>query len=509
MKVTQSAIRKWKEHCRTVQESTGIEAWENESEKEKRKNELLTDYESFCNFYFPHFCKAKFAKYHLEAADAVVKNKNIRAVFEWYRSAAKSVNFSLMLPIFLMFKNEMNVMVLVSKSEDSACTLLGDLQAELQYNQRIINDYGAQINLGNWETGRFSTIDGKSFFALGTGQSPRGIRGKSNGKRGGMRPDYVVADDCDSDELSQNESRVNKMAEWILTALFGCLAVGEGRFIICGNRISKNSLITKMSEVPGIFHSVVNVTDENGEPTWKERYSIEQINEVINTIGERNAQKEYYNNPITDGAVFKLKDIQYKEININDYKYLISYTDPSWQSHSKADFKATVLMGINLKGEFHVLKTFIEKETVSMLVNWHYIIYNDYIGKIPVYFYMEGNLLQDLIFREFHTEAERSGIAIPILADKINKGDKFTRIEAMQPLFEKHLVFFNAAEKENIGMKRLVEQLLMTERGSRFPDDGPDAMQGCIEILRKKNLIETPIIIGKRGIGSYRNEMRY
>jgi predicted phage terminase large subunit-like protein len=509
MRVSKASIKKWKEHCKTVQDATGVEAWENFEEKEKRKIDLLGSYEKFCNFYFPHFCKAPFAKYHLDAANKVIESKNLRAVFEWYRSGAKSVNFSLMLPIYLMFKGELNVMVLVSKSEDAACMLLGDIQSELQYNQRIVNDYGTLMNLGSWETGRFSTTDGKSFFALGRGQSPRGIRGKSNGSRGGMRPDYIVSDDIDDDELSQNESRVTKLTEWILTALFGCMAVGEGRFIITGNRISKNSVIAKMAEVPGIVHTVVNVTDENGEPSWKERYTIEQINEVVSTIGTRNAQKEYYNNPLSDGTVFKLSQIRYKKINLADYKYLLAYTDPSWKSHSKADYKATVVVGMNNSGEFHIIKAYVEQETVSAMVNWHYEIFNEYLGKIPVHFYMEGNLLQDLLFREFYTEGEKRGLQIPILSDKTNKGDKFTRIEALQPLFEKGFVFFNEDEKENRGAKRLIEQLLMCEKGNRYPIDGPDALQGAIETLRKRTVIEMPITLGKRGEGKYRNVMRY
>ena len=48
-------------------------------------------------------------------------------------------------------------MVIVGKSEDNAKTLLGDIQAELQYNQRYIADFGEQYNAGSWEEGKFVT----------------------------------------------------------------------------------------------------------------------------------------------------------------------------------------------------------------------------------------------------------------------------------------------------------------------------------------------------------------
>jgi hypothetical protein len=52
-----------------------------------------------------------------------------------------------MIPLWLKCQKErtINVMLCVSKSEDNARRLLGDLQAELQYNQRYIADYGDDV----------------------------------------------------------------------------------------------------------------------------------------------------------------------------------------------------------------------------------------------------------------------------------------------------------------------------------------------------------------------------
>ena len=66
------------------------------------------------------------------------------------------------------------------------------------------------------------------------------------------------------------------------------------------------------------------------------------------------------------------------------------------------------------------------------------------------------------------------------------KKDKFFRIEALQPLFERGLVVFNQAERDSEGMRVLVEQLLMFERGSRVNDDAPDALEGGIFLLNRR-----------------------
>ena len=51
------------------------------------------------------------------------------------------------------------------------------------------------------------------------------------------RPDYIVIDDLDDDELSRNPSRVEDMYDWVKSALFGALDLGRGRFIMVGNLI--------------------------------------------------------------------------------------------------------------------------------------------------------------------------------------------------------------------------------------------------------------------------------
>ncbi len=86
------------------------------------------------------------------------------------------------------------------------------------------------------------------------------------------------------------------MLDWILEALFNTMDMGRGRFVLVGNRIHKNSVLANFAKVPGVYHTVVNALDEKGNATWKEKYSKEDIQQVVATIGERRAQKEFFNN---------------------------------------------------------------------------------------------------------------------------------------------------------------------------------------------------------------------
>ena len=388
------------------------------------------------------------------------------------------------IPLWLKIQPErqFNTMVLVGKSEDSATRLLADLQQELSYNDLYIHDFGKQIKEGNWAEGEFTTTDNCYFTALGRGQSPRGIKNR------GRRPDYIIIDDIDDDEMVLNEKRVRKATEWVLSALFGAMEAGRGRFILVGNRIAKDSILSRIAKRPGIYHTVVNILDKKGKPSWSENYTLEEIRALRDFAGERNFQKEYMNNPMTEGAVFRTQDIRYgKMLPLREYRQLVCYTDPSFKNSATADYKATMLVGKTPDGHFHVLKAFAAQTSVSEMVSWHYAMMDFVDGRVPVLYYMESNFMQDLMLDEFAEIGNTLGYHVPIVGDPRSKGDKFARIEAMQPLFQRGLVVFNEKEKESPGMKVLEEQLLLFERGSRAHDDAPDALESAVWMLSKRS----------------------
>jgi predicted phage terminase large subunit-like protein len=124
----------------------------------------------------------------------------------------------------------------------------------------------------------------------------------------------------------------------------------------------------------------------------------------------------------------------------------------------------------------------------------------DYVaGRVPVLYFMESNLMQDLMLDEFKQEGATLGYHVPVIGDKRKKPDKFARIEAMQPLFERNLVMFNQEERDAPGMKILIEQLLMFERGNKAHDDAPDALEAAVWILSQRNrTTNAKYVIGRR-----------
>lgn len=485
----------WAALCARIQNATSGLPVGDEAEQERRKAKARTDYAYFVSTYFPHLASKPTAKFQVDAADHVLKDSRFRGVFEWARGHAKSTHISMIEPMWLLCqeKHEPLVMVLISKSQDSAKQLLSDLQAELMSNELYAADYGIGKGDGIWTDGKFSTSDGSIFFALGRGQSPRGL------KKSGRRVNYIVIDDIDDDEMCMNPNRVNKVTDWCLTALYGTMDAGRGRFVLVGNRIGKKSVLGEIAGRPGFHHTVINILDRKGVPTWKENFTKAEVEKIRSDIGERRFQKEYMNNPVNEGTVFEKKYIHYgKMLPLRKYRSIVAYTDPSFKSSSTNDYKATMLVGVTPSGEFHVLKAFADQTKVSEMVGWHYSI-RDYVGDNPVRYYMESNFIQDLLMDEFKKIGGEVGVQIPITGDARKKPDKFARIENMQPLFQRGEVVFNEDERGSQGFEVLEEQLLLFEKGSKVHDDAPDALEGAIWILSNRTrLSDSKYVVGSR-----------
>lgn len=482
-KISKDLHQRWNDRIAWIQ-SANFNVQENEEVRTARISRSRNDYAFFVSHYFPHLATKPCAKFQIDAAKYLKQHNQTRALFEWSRGHAKSSHLSMMIPLWLKIQEpkQIHVMVLVSKSQDTAIRLLSDLQAELQYNEIFIRDFGKQVMEGSWENGEFRTTDGCLFVALGRGQSPRGLKDR------GKRPDYIVIDDIDDDEMVRNPTRVGNILEWCLSALFGTMEGGRGRFVMVGNRIGKDSVLSRYATSAGLYHTIVNMLDKKGQPSWKENYTLQEVQDIKNFIGERRFQKEYMNNPINEGTIFLQKQIRFgKMLDLKLYRSLLCYTDPSFKDSNTADYKATMLMGKTKEGEYHLLKAFAEQTSVSNMVQWHYALDKYINGRVPVLYFMEANFLQDLLLDEFQKTGKAIGHQIPIRGDFRKKPDKFARVEAMQPLFERGLVIINEAEKDNPGVRTLIEQLLMFEKGSKSHDDAPDALEGAIWLLNHRN----------------------
>lgn len=487
----QKLLKQYEEHCKKVAQATTININEKPADKIKRIKYLEENYVRWFEYYFPMYAKSPCAPYHIEMSDLIINNKIIDILLEIYRSGAKSVHADMGIPLYLYYIKDLFFMLLIGQTADKGKKLISDVQAQLQYNQRLLNDYGSRYKYGDWSEGDFSTIDGVKFVSRGFRQQVRGLREQSE------RPDYIVIDDVDSKELCNNERRSRKAYEWVWEDLKGTFDEGSKRkrFVCANNNFHKNTIINQLkqeferindkarSEKRKIKHFVVTakaVKDLNSfEPSWPQKTDANYWREKFNETPYRSFMREYMHVHIQDGVIFKPEHIQYKEmLPLEKYDALCFYGDLSYKE--AGDYKGMGLVGKTGR-EFHLIFCFLRKTSRKNLAQWLYDLVED--NKLLDYnitYQIEGLFAMDDFVNDFDVEGDQRGWYIPVTADKKSKADKFDRIESMAGYFERLNVFFNAKYRGNNDYQTMEEQLYAFEKGSGANDDGPDFLQSAI-----------------------------
>lgn len=500
--VDRDALREWEEFRKGLINAATIDDTETIPEKRARIVKLEANPEEWFKYYFPNYYSSEPAPFHKRSTKKLLANKRYYLVRAWSRELAKSAR-SMMEVIYLALTKEVKNVLLVSNSLDNAARLLKPFQINFESNPRIINDYGTQQSPGRWEENEFVITAGCSFRALGAGQSPRGTRNEA------ARPDFILIDDIDTDQDVRNPDIIKKRWEWIEQALIPTVSIsGNYRILFNGNIIGKYCCITQAIEKANDAE-IVNIRDKNGKSSWPQRNSEEDVDDMLSNISTASAQKEYFNNPLSEGDTFT--EMRWGKVpRLSTFPFLIVYADPA-PSNSKnksGSFKSAFLLGAK-EGKYYVITGYLDHVTNDEFTQWFYSL-KDFVGdKTQVYNYIENNTLQnpfyEQVFKPLFYEKSKTQGFIGITPDERKKPDKFSRIEGnLEPLNRDGRLILNETEKDNPHMKRLEEQFLLISPKLPAPADGPDCIEGGIYIINEKltALLPDTIVIGSRRSGT-------
>ena len=364
------------------------------------------------------------------------------------------------------------------------------------------------MNPGSWKESNFILKNGASFIGVGAGNAPRGSRNEA------VRPDCLLVDDFDTDEACRNPDTVDKNWRWWEDALYFTRDPAVPTTIIfCGNIIAKDCCITRAGKLADHW-DIVNIRDKNGKSTWPQKNTEEMIDQVISKVSTVAVQKEYFNNPISEGEIFK--EITYGKIpSLKKFKFLVVYGDPApGENKTKnSSTKGCWLCG-KLDGKLYVIKGFLDRGLNAEFINW-YISLNEYVdGRTTLYNFMENNKLQDPFFQQVFKPLVRKAkkekrVELNINPDTEKKTDKATRIEAnLEPLNREGNLIFNEDEQQNPHMQRLTDQFKLFTLRLKFPADGPDCIEGANRIIDRKMRVLRPGHSASRSTRQKNNKYR-
>ena len=496
-------LRNYDSHARMVKMSTEVDVHEASGDKRKRKAKLEKHYGDWFEYYLSPYAKSKCSRFQIALANLIIRMPVLYIIVNWYRGAAKTVHTSLGIPLYLMLvKKDLRFMLLVGENEKKAKLLLSSIQISLKENHKIMHDYGEQFTYGDWGEGDFTTKEGVHFMALGLGQSPRGVR------FGADRPDYISCSDVDTKKRCKNPALVQEMVEWIEEDLWGTFDNDNDatqRFILDNNRISKTSIVhmmtdmfkTKIKEAKqnGLpvqhFISRIIAHDKDFNPAWPEKTSREYWIKLYRSRSKRAYNREYLDDPIEEGKIFKKENIVYGKLpRIDSYEALCIYGDLSYKD--AGDMKALKFWG--KKGRIkYLIDCYVRHGSRQACAEWLYNLFEDLNNKdnhLNINVQIEGLFAMDEFVNDFDLMGDDRGWHIGVLPDKRSKDGKYDRIESMNSHYEKKWVVWNVKKKGDPDFAEAETQLLLFQKGSTYYKDSPDADHGAWRNLNERTFVQ-------------------
>jgi hypothetical protein len=494
-KSDKQALAEWDELLLSVQNSTPVDVNETEEQKRARIRHLEKpgNEEAWVEYYFPKFAFSKAAPFQIKSFLKVVRATRLYQRRAWARGLSKSTR-RMFEVFYLVFVKKLKVnQLLISKSEGNAIRLLAPYRANLECNQRLINDYGKQMRPGKWTEEEFITRSGSSFRAVGAEQNPRGARLDE------MRPNVIIFDDVDDDEVCRNPDRLENRWQWIERAVIPTVDIAKPYYIFFDNNIIAEDSIAVRAAAFADDVELVNVRDANGISTWPEKNSEADIAAILSKLSYEAGQSEYFNNPMSQGKAFP--SITYGKCPPpSKLQFLQVYADPATSNKdkptqkSKASTSSKAVWVIGWDGtRLYVYYGFLGAVNNTTFIDWLYSAYQWALSqKAPVvYVHVENNTLQDPFYQQVFVpliieRQKRFGLALPVVPDGRDKPDKWFRIEGnLEPLNRNGHLIFNAAESDNPHMKALEAQFKSAKATSRTLD-GPDCIEGGYFLAKER-----------------------
>lgn len=312
----------------------------------------------------------------------------------------------------LLFR-ERKFMLLVSDTESQAAMFLGYFKEQLQENQALIELFGLKRDekglvrfIKETETDIIVEMeDGHKFrvIAKGAEQKLRGLIWS------GTRPDIILCDDMENDELVMNKDRREKMRKWFYSALLPCVS-SKGIIRVVGTILHMDSLLERLmpKEWDRWSHQeplkLWSETRRNGwkgvkyrahspefkEILWPEKFSKQKLEEIrSNYIGMGMPDvysQEYLNVPLDESvAYFKRND--FLEMTEEDHKLPVRYyitADLAISESERADYSVFIVAGVDETKRLHIKQVIRERldgrEIVDLILDLQRIYDPELIG---------------------------------------------------------------------------------------------------------------------------------
>jgi predicted phage terminase large subunit-like protein len=411
-----------------------------------------------------------------------------------------------------LFKDRKYV-IIVSDTYEQAVLFLQDIKKELMGNEDLIKLFGVEHFEKDAENDIIVRLkDGWSFriVAKGAEQKMRGLKWDNR------RPDLIVCDDLENDEIVLNQERREKFRKWFDNALLPCRS-DRGIVRIVGTILHLDSLLErlmpkdwdrKMLEKGFVIKEPLRSwydfdkrkrtwyavryrahSPEFEQILWKEKWPktrlVAERQRYIDSGNPEGYAQEYLNYPIDETyAYFRKQDFlpmsdESKKVNKN---FFIA-VDLAISEETRADYSVFVVGGMDENGKLHIVDVHRERLDAKGIVD---VLFQLNKAWKPDMIAIEGSMIEKSLGPFIYEEMSKRDEYFPFTTMNPTK-DKETRARSIQGRMRARGVFF---DKEAEWYSDLEQEMIQFPKSRH--DDQVDAMAWLGLIIDQMAVAATP-----------------
>lgn len=430
------------------------------------------------------------------------------------RGHAKSTAISFAYVLAAVLFRQAKYVLLISDTEGQAVQFLGDIKTQLLINEDLRNLFGIKELEKDAETDIIVKFDDGARFRITAKGSEQRVRGS---KWNGQRPDLIIGDDLENDEIVMNDLRRDKFKKWMLRAVLPSRDPKNGKVRIVGTILHLDSFLANVTPLEGFRASYtegLKTVSTNPRLMWKgvlyrahlgntpheiksekdilwtrftKDYFVKEY-EAAKDLGEADGyMQEYLNRPIDESlAVFRKSDfVEASEEELlaikTGRKPLLYYigVDLAITLENKSDYSVFHVVGIDSEGMMYHMNTIRQRLDGKQIVDQLFALQETYR---PQWFAIEKEQIARTLYAYIQERMLQTGTFMNFVPDLTAHTDKraraasiIGRFRAKGIRFDKNADYYPALEAE----------FLVFDRGKH--DDQVDAYS-CIGLgLNKMN----------------------
>lgn len=328
----------------------------------------------------------------------------------------------------VLFMQKSNVMILAD-TETQGVQFLTDIRMELEENQDLREIFQIHGFLKDNEKELIVSMgDSKHLFRIfvkATGQSLRGSKWR------GKRPDLILGDDMENDEMVTNPERRAKFKRWLLAALLPSLS-DKGQIRIVGTILHADGLLEWCLNANGWKTARYEAhNDDFSTILWPEKFSKERLLNIrkdYEEAGELDVYAQEYRNQPIDESQSHFRSGDFIDIKDED-EYLEYYigVDLAISQKQTADFSVFAVIGVNKAGKLKVVDIVRGRFDSLRIVEEVFTLQKRYH---PQYFLFEDDNINKSIGPFLYREMQERNV-YPLIETIRPSKDKLTRARAL------------------------------------------------------------------------------